>query len=408
MQLNINQSEFPWYQGNSRLIDPSVQGKWLAAHILQMAIIMFWVGINTLSENQVFDPGLPMYDQGLVLIPHLAAEGFGVGAGGVVTNPAVYVQVALVHMVASIVLFFGAYYHAQIGPADLSQGGRGNTAKFSFEWDDPKRLGYILGNHLIFIGFASLIFVGWMKYHGLYDPTVGEVRAVTPSMENFTHIYKYGWSTPGYNPFFVDNLGDLAAGHFLVGLLDIAGGIWHILVPPFKWEQRLGVRQDNYSADGLIGLSLGGVAIMGFISAYFCAVNTFVYPVEFYGPALEVKFNLTPYFKDTADFADGVFSSRAWLANITYYLGFYCLQGHLFHSLRAMGVKFEEIPKALSQTFVQQPSIITGAAPGPGAVQDTKGATVEEANQALEPTESAQAAEASQANESDSPESPQT
>lgn len=112
MQLNINQSEFPWYQGNSRLIDRSVQGKWLAAHILQMAIIMFWVGINTLSENQVFDPGLPMYDQGLVLIPHLAAEGFGVGAGGVVTNPGVYVQVALVHMVASVVLFFGAYYHA--------------------------------------------------------------------------------------------------------------------------------------------------------------------------------------------------------------------------------------------------------------------------------------------------------
>lgn len=85
----------------------------------------------------------------------------------------------------------------------------------------------------------------------------------------------------------------------------------------------------------------------------------------------------TPYFKDTADLADGVFSSRAWLANITYYLGFYCLQGHLFHSLRAMGVKFEEIPEACALNFVQQPSIITGAAPTIDAALDIK-ATLQE------------------------------
>jgi hypothetical protein len=96
--------------------------------------------------------------------------------------------------------------------------------------------------------------------------------------------------------------------------------------------------------------------MMGFISAYYCAVNTFVYPVEFYGSALEVKFNVAPYFKDTADLGEGVYSSRAWLANVTYYLGFYCLQGHFFHSMRSMGVKFENIPKALADAFVVESS----------------------------------------------------
>ncbi|NJK30088.1 MAG: chlorophyll a/b binding light-harvesting protein, partial [Acaryochloris sp. SU_5_25] len=105
--------EYPWYQGNSRLVDVSVQGKWLAAHIAQIGIIMVWVGLNTFSENQAFDPSLPMYDQGLVLIPHLAAEGFGIGPGGVVTNTFVYTQVGAIHMVAGLILLAGAYFHGK-------------------------------------------------------------------------------------------------------------------------------------------------------------------------------------------------------------------------------------------------------------------------------------------------------
>jgi chlorophyll a/b binding light-harvesting protein len=356
METTIETPKYPWYAGNSRLIDPSVSGKWLAAHILQAAIILFWVGLNTLSELQVFDPRVPMYEQGLVLLPHMAAEGIGVGSGGAITSTFPYFAIAYVHWVASIVLLIGGYYHLCIGPSDLSKGGRGTTKSFAFDWDDPKQLGYILGNHLLFLGIGSLMFAGWMHFHGIYDPTAGEVRTVTPFFENFTNIYKYGWSTPGFNPFLVNNLGDLAAGHILIGLLDILGGLWHITVTPFQWEQRLGARRDIYSPDGLIGLSLAGVAMMGFISAYYCAVNTFVYPVEFYGSALEVKFNVAPYFKDTADLGESVYSSRAWLANVTYYLGFYCLQGHFFHSMRSMGVKFENIPKALADAFVVESS----------------------------------------------------
>ncbi|NJK41486.1 MAG: chlorophyll a/b binding light-harvesting protein [Acaryochloridaceae cyanobacterium SU_2_1] len=339
--------EYPWYQGNSRLTDTSVSGKWLAAHILQIGLIMFWVGFNTFSENQAFDPTLPMYEQGLVLIPHLAAEGFGIGPGGVVNNTFVYTQIGAVHMVASFVLFAGAYFHSKIGPTDLAEGGRGTTENFAFQWDEEKKLGYILGNHLLFIGFASLLFVAWIQIHGIYDPTVGEVRTAAPS--SILNVFKYGWSTPGYNPFFVNNLEDIASGHLFIGLFDIAGGLWHINVAPFKWERNLGSREALYSPDGLLGASLGGVALMGFISTYFCVVNTFAYPIEFYGAALEVKFGIAPYFADTADLADGVFSSRAWLANITYYLAFYCLQGHLFHTLRAMGFKFENIPAVIAR-----------------------------------------------------------
>ncbi|KAI9131149.1 chlorophyll a/b binding light-harvesting protein [Acaryochloris sp. CCMEE 5410] len=347
--------EYPWYSGNSRLEDPAVQGKWLAAHIAQIALIVFWVGLNTFSENQAFDTSLPMFDQGLVLIPHLAALGFGVGSGGVVTNTFVFTQIGAIHMVSSFVLFGGAYFHAKIGPAVLADGGRGNTDQFAFSWDDPKKLGYILGHHLVLIGTGALLFVLWIKFHGIYDPTIGEVRTVAaPGSTIGDVVLKYGWFTPGYNCFFVDNLEDLASGHLFIGLVDIAGGIFHINVAPLPWSKV--VNKYTYSPDGLLGTAIGGLALMGFISAYFCAVNTLVYPVEFFGPALEVKFGIAPYFKDTADLADGFYTSRAWLANITYYLAFYMLQGHLYHTLKAMGFKFEDIPAVIARDTGNAPA----------------------------------------------------
>ena len=86
---------------------------------------------------------------------------------------------------------------------------------------------------------------------------------------------------------------------------------------------------------------------MAIIAAFWCATNTTVYPEAWYGETLQLKFGIAPYWIDTAILADGAHTGRAWLTNVHYYLGFFFIQGHLFHALRAMGFDFKRIRKAL-------------------------------------------------------------
>ena len=274
-------SGFAWWSGNARLINLS--GKLLGAHVAHAGLIVFWAGAMTLFEVSHFVPEKPMYEQGLILLPHLATLGWGVGAGGEVFDTFPYFVVGVLHLISSAVLGFGGIYHAVRGPETLEE----YSAFFGYDWKDKNKMTNIIGFHLIILGCGALLLVlKAMFFGGVYDtwaPGGGDVRVITNPTLNPAIIFGYlikapfggeGWIIS------VDNMEDVIGGHIWIGLTCIAGGIWHIFTKPFAWSRRASI----WSGEAYLSYSLGALSLMGFIACVMVWFNNTVYPSEFYGP----------------------------------------------------------------------------------------------------------------------------
>ncbi len=274
-------SGFAWWSGNARLINLS--GKLLGAHVAHAGLIVFWAGAMTLFEVAHYIPEKPMYEQGTILLPHLATLGWGVGPGGEVIDTFPYFVVGVLHLISSAVLGLGGIYHAVRGPETLEE----YSSFFGYDWKDKNKMTTILGFHLIMLGLGALLLVlKAMFFGGVYDtwaPGGGDVRVITNPTLNPAVIFGYLTKSPfGGDGWIVsvDNMEDVIGGHIWIGLICIAGGIWHILTKPFGWARRAFI----WSGEAYLSYSLGALSMMGFIAACYVWFNNTVYPSEFYGP----------------------------------------------------------------------------------------------------------------------------
>ena len=326
---NIN-LEIPFRAGNARLTNLS--GRLLGAHVAHAGLIVLWAGAMTLFELNRFEPSRPMFEQGLILLPNLARLGIGVGAEGSIVDTYPYYVIGMIHLISSAFLGAGGFFHALRGPSKLE----GKFRFFGYRWDDTNKMTTIMGIHLVLLGIGAFSLVAKaMFFGGLYDPAVHQVRLIEdPTLAPGT-IFGYLFGTQGrYWLAAVDNLEDVIGGHIWLGAILIGGGLWHITTKPLAWTKNLFV----WSGEGYLSYSIGAVSLMAFVATLFVSVNTTVFPTDFFGPTLALEFDRFPVFVSP----DGLLTNRVWLANAHFWLGFFFLQGHIFHALQAAGYSFKE------------------------------------------------------------------
>jgi photosystem II CP43 chlorophyll apoprotein len=308
----------PWWAGNARLTNLS--GRLLGAHIAHAGLILLWAGAMTIFEISHYDSSQPMFQQGLILLPHLATLGFGVGTGGQIVDTQSYLAIGAIHLISSAVLGAGGLYHSIRGAAILPQD---STALgwFGYDWQDKQKMTTILGIHLTLLGVGAWLLVAKaMFWGGLYDPALSSVRVVSEPTLSAGKIFGYLIGLHGSAGMAsVDNLEDVVGGHIWVGLLCIAGGCWHITTTPSQWA----TKALFWSGEAYLSYSLGALAYMGFFAAYFVTVNSTVYPEVFYGP---VGLNVGVAIEAA--------TVRTWLATSHFVLAVLLLAGHIWHAIQ--------------------------------------------------------------------------
>lgn len=214
----------PWWAGNTRLTNLS--GRLRGAHIVHAGLIVLWAGSMTLFKISHYDLSQPMFQQGLILLPHLATLGFGVGTNGPIVDTQTYLAIGVIHLISSAVLGAG----------------------------------------------------------GIYDASLHQVRLISEPTLNPVTIFSYlvgldcgVWTPIGMAS--VSSLEDIIGGHLWIGAILLGGGAWHILVAPMNWA----VKILRIEADAILSYSLGGLAFMALVSCALVGFNTTAFPVEFYG-----------------------------------------------------------------------------------------------------------------------------
>lgn len=230
----------------------------------------------------------PLYEQGLIVVPHLATLGFSIGPGAEITSIYSYFLSSALHLICSGILGLGGIYHAIFGPERLQETTYAHI--FGYECEDRFRITAILGAHLALIGSGALLFFSKGVYlSGLYDTWAsagGDIRLIKEGITLTLNPYvllRYlarapfggeGWIIS------INNMEDLLAGHYWVGTLGFIGRVWHILTsPPLLMK-----RGFTWSAEAYLSYSLSAIALCGFIASTYSWYNNSAYPSELYGP----------------------------------------------------------------------------------------------------------------------------
>jgi len=151
--LRLVGSRYSWWSGNGRFI--KLSGKFLGAHVVHTALIIFWSGSMTLFELSHFVPEKPLYDQGFILLPHLATLALCIPGGPEISDIYSYFVSSALHLISSGILGLGGIYHAIFGPERLEERTYGFV--FGYSWEDRFRMTAILAAHLGTLGLGAIV-----------------------------------------------------------------------------------------------------------------------------------------------------------------------------------------------------------------------------------------------------------
>jgi photosystem II CP43 chlorophyll apoprotein len=248
---------------------------------------MFWAGSMVIFEVSHYLPEKPVYDQGFILVQHLATLGYGVTSGGEISQVYSFFVIGVLHIITSGFIALGGVYHSIFGPEVLEETLWAYI--FAYQWQDRYRLTSILGAHISTLSIgAALLVVKAIALGGVYDTWCsggGDLRLIKQSVLciNPYILGRYllrapfggqGWIIS------INNIEDLISAHGLLALLLILGSVWHILSYPIPAV----VRSFSWSAEAYLSYSLSALSVMGFLAATYSWYNNTAYPSELYGP----------------------------------------------------------------------------------------------------------------------------